>query len=101
MKQTIPDLAYFRAMGYGFTVAMNLSTQDIQNKVLLSKLVVAYSKGLSPEALELEINESDLVADASLAIENLNELTARGFSLRYRRLWYRLFVVSLFKELAR
>ena len=36
-------------------------------------------EGLSPEALELEITESDLVADASLAIENLSELTARGF----------------------
>ncbi|MEC7633274.1 MAG: EAL domain-containing protein, partial [Pseudomonadota bacterium] len=80
MKQTISDLAYFRGMGYGFTVAMNLSTQDIQNKVLLGKLVsLLTQEGLSPEALELEITESDLVADASLAIENLNELTARGF----------------------
>jgi EAL domain-containing protein (putative c-di-GMP-specific phosphodiesterase class I) len=59
---------------------MNLSTQDIQNKVLLSKLVALLTqKGLSPESLELEITESDLVADASLAIENLSELTARGF----------------------
>ena len=80
MKQTIADLAYFREKGYGFTVAMNLSTQDIQNKVLLSNLVsLLTEKGLSPDALELEITESDLVADASLAIENLNELTARGF----------------------
>ena len=80
MKQTISDLAYFRGMGYGFTVAMNLSTQDIQNKVLLGKLVsLLTQEGLSPEALELEITESDLVADASLAIENLNELTAQGF----------------------
>lgn len=80
MKQTISDLAYFREKGYGFTVAMNLSTQDIQNKVLLTKLVsLLTEEGLSPEALELEITESDLVADASLAIENLNELTARGF----------------------
>ena len=80
MQQTIADLAYFRAKGYGFTVAMNLSTQDIQNKVLLRKLVALLTQeGLSPEALELEITESDLVADASLAIENLNELTARGF----------------------
>ncbi|QDG34791.1 EAL domain-containing protein [Alteromonas mediterranea] len=80
MKQTISDLAYFRKKGYGFTVAMNLSTQDIQNKVLLTKLVsLLTEEGLSPEALELEITESDLVADASLAIENLNELTARGF----------------------
>ena len=80
MKQTITDLSYFRSKGYQFTVAMNLSTQDIQNKVLLSKLVTLLTqKGLSPEALELEITESDLVADASLAIENLSELTARGF----------------------
>jgi diguanylate cyclase (GGDEF)-like protein len=80
MKQTISDLAYFREKGYDFTVAMNLSTQDIQNKVLLSNLVsLLTEKGLSPDALELEITESDLVADASLAIENLNELTARGF----------------------
>ena len=80
MQQTITDLAYFRNKGFNFTVAMNLSTQDIQNKVLLSKLVALLTeKGLSPEALELEITESDLVADASLAIENLTELTARGF----------------------
>ncbi|AXT40485.1 GGDEF domain-containing protein [Alteromonas sp. BL110] len=80
MQQTITDLSYFRSKGYRFTVAMNLSTQDIQNKVLLSKLVALLTKeGLSPESLELEITESDLVADASLAIENLNELTARGF----------------------
>ncbi|APD86193.1 GGDEF domain-containing protein [Alteromonas sp. Mex14] len=80
MKQTISDLAYFREKGYDFTVAMNLSTHDIQNKVLLSNLVsLLTEKGLSPDALELEITESDLVADASLAIENLNELTARGF----------------------
>ncbi|BFT30190.1 bifunctional diguanylate cyclase/phosphodiesterase [Alteromonas sp. D210916BOD_24] len=80
MQQTITDLAYFRSKGYTFTVAMNLSTQDIQNKVLLNNLVATLNKqGLSPEALELEITESDLVADAALAIENLTELTARGF----------------------
>lgn len=80
MQQTIADLAYFRQKGFAFTVAMNLSTQDIQNKVLLNKLVATLDKeGLSPQALELEITESDLVADAALAIENLTELTARGF----------------------
>ena len=80
MRQTISDLAYFRGRGYGFSVAMNLSTQDIQNKILLGNLVALLTQeGLSPDSLELEITESDLVADASLAIENLNELTARGF----------------------
>lgn len=81
MQRTISDLAYFRDKGYRFTIAMNLSTQDIQNKVLLDKLVnILKDKGLSPEALELEITESDLVADASLAIQNLTELTSKGFS---------------------
>ena len=81
MQRTISDLAYFRNSGYSFTIAMNLSTQDIQNKDLLDKLVnLLKNKGLSPEALELEITESDLVADASLAIQNLTELTSKGFS---------------------
>lgn len=80
MNQTISDLAYFRQQGYEFTVAMNLSTQDIQNKKLLDKLVrILAGAGLSPASLELEITESDLVADASLAIENLSSLTAQGF----------------------
>ena len=80
MQQTIHDLSYFRSKGYGFSVAMNLSTQDIQNKPLLNRLVTLLTEaGLSPDALELEITESDLVADASLAVENLNELTSRGF----------------------
>jgi len=80
MQQVIEDLVHFRAKGYQFNVAMNLSTQDIQNKPLLDKLVAMLTNaGLSPEALELEITESDLVEDAELAIENLNALTARGF----------------------
>lgn len=81
MQRTISDLAYFRNKGYSFTIAMNLSTQDIQNKILLDNLVnILKDRGLSPEALELEITESDLVADASLAIQNLTELTSKGFS---------------------
>ena len=80
MRRTIEDLSYFRVKGYRFTVAMNLSTQDIQNKPLLNKLVNLLTEfALYPSSLELEITESDLVADASLAIENLNALTSRGF----------------------
>lgn len=80
MQQTINDLAEFRQRGYSFTVAMNLSTQDIQNTVLLNKIVSSLNnKNLLPDVLELEITESDLVEDAALAVENLTELTARGF----------------------
>jgi len=80
MHQTIQDLAYFREQGYSFTIAMNLSTQDIQNKPLLHKLEnMLESANLQPSALELEITESDLVEDADLAVENLNGLTSKGF----------------------
>lgn len=80
MNQTIQDLAYFREQGYSFTIAMNLSTQDIQNKPLLRKLEsMLEAANLQPSALELEITESDLVEDAELAVENLNGLTSKGF----------------------
>jgi len=80
MQQTINDLSDFRTKGYQFSIAMNLSTQDIQNNILLSKLVqLLTDAGLAPEDLELEITESDLVSDASLAIENLTSLKNRGF----------------------
>lgn len=80
MRQTISDLAYFREQYYDFTIAMNLSTQDIQNKALLNELVAFLTeKGLSPASLQLEITESDLVSDATLAVENLSSLRALGF----------------------
>ena len=80
MHQTISDLAYFREKHYDFTIAMNLSTQDIQNKALLNELVAFLTeKGLSPASLQLEITESDLVSDATLAVENLSSLRALGF----------------------
>ncbi|WP_334029503.1 putative bifunctional diguanylate cyclase/phosphodiesterase [Alteromonas sp. P256] len=80
MRQTISDLAYFREQNYSFTIAMNLSTQDIQNKALLNELVAFLTeKGLSPASLQLEITESDLVSDATLAVENLSSLRALGF----------------------
>ena len=59
---------------------MNLSSHDIQNKTLLNELVALLTeKGLSPASLQLEITESDLVADASLAVENLSSLKSLGF----------------------
>ena len=80
MKTTITDLAYFRSKRYDFSVAMNLSSHDIQNKTLLNELVALLTeKGLSPASLQLEITESDLVADASLAVENLSSLKSLGF----------------------
>ncbi len=59
---------------------MNLSTQDIQNTDLLGRLhLMLEEAGLTPEDLELEITESDLVEDAELAIGNMQKLKSLGY----------------------
>lgn len=80
MGQTISDLVRFRGLGYRFSIAMNLSTQDIQNTDLLERLhLMLEEAGLTPEDLELEITESDLVEDAALAIGNMQKLKSLGY----------------------
>ena len=62
--------------------AINLSTQDIQNRLLLERLIhLLDTNGLSTKDITLEITESDLVADANLAIENLTLLRDKGFCI--------------------
>ncbi|MDO6474175.1 EAL domain-containing protein [Alteromonas sp. 1_MG-2023] len=80
LDRTLDDLAGFRQQGYVFSVAINLSTQDIQRPELMQSLAEKIAaKGLTPSDVELEITESDLVEDAALAIRNLNTLKAMGF----------------------
>ena len=80
LDRTLDDLAGFRQQGYVFSVAINLSTQDIQRPELMRSLAEKIAaKGLTPSDVELEITESDLVEDAALAIRNLNTLKAMGF----------------------
>ncbi|WP_189406370.1 EAL domain-containing protein [Alteromonas halophila] len=80
IERTLIDLASFREAGYSFTVAMNLSTQDIQHPELLGRLnSVIRREGLLPEDLELEITESDLVEDAATATDNLTKLSNLGY----------------------
>ncbi|WP_218310640.1 sensor domain-containing phosphodiesterase [Alteromonas antoniana] len=80
MGQTISDLSRFRAKGHTFSIAMNLSSHDIQNTALLDRLILMLEEAdLTPQDLELEITESDLVEDADLAIENMRKLKASGF----------------------
>ena len=80
IERTLVDLAEFRRHGYKFTVAMNLSTKDIQHPELLGRLnSVIRREGLLPEDLELEITESDLVEDAVMAAKNLEQLSRLGY----------------------
>lgn len=82
IRRTIKDLAGFRQAGYTFTVAINLSSQDVQNEVLLNMMectLIEY--GLTPADLALEITESDLLTDAKQACETLSKLKQAGHNL--------------------
>lgn len=82
VTQTLQHLRYFRDMGFAFTVAINLSSQDIQNPVVFERLNRQLSElGLSASDIELEITESDLLADGPHAFQTLLNLKAQGFTL--------------------
>lgn len=81
-QQVIEDLRRFRQAGYPITAAINFSTQDIQNAELLETFTQRLrDAGFASNDVVLEITESDLVADADTAINNLNNLKSQGFAL--------------------
>jgi diguanylate cyclase (GGDEF)-like protein len=82
MGQVIRDLSLIKAQNYNVSVAINLSTQDIQNRKLLDRFIVMLKGADLTEAdVSLEITESDLVEDAEVALRNLEHLRELGFSL--------------------
>ncbi|MDC8830533.1 putative bifunctional diguanylate cyclase/phosphodiesterase [Alteromonas gilva] len=82
LTRVVSDLVHLRAQGINIKPAVNLSTQDVQNRPLLEKLISMLSEHqLSASNITLEITESDLVADANLAVENLRYLQDEGFSI--------------------
>ena len=82
MEQTIYDLSRMRQIGHQITVAINLSTQDIENSALLARFLQRLEDaGLTSSDIELEMTESDLVADEVIALENLESLRNTGFNV--------------------
>ncbi len=80
LNRTLEDLAEFRKQGYIFSMAINLSTRDIQRPETMQGLAREIAlKGLKPSDVELEITESDLVEDTAQAISNLNQYQELGF----------------------
>lgn len=80
--QVIHDLSHLRALGHSVNVAINFSTQDIENKVLLTRFMeMLDANGLSNNDVQLEVTESDLVADEVAAMDNLKELRSNGFHI--------------------
>ena len=82
LNRVVADILILREHKIHIKPAVNLSTQDIQNRPLLERLIVLLdANGLSADDITLEITESDLVADAKIAIANLQFLQDKGFSI--------------------
>lgn len=65
-----------------FTVSVNVSARQFREKTIIADVADALSDaGLSPKNLELEITESLIMQDLSLAIELMRELEAMGVTL--------------------
>jgi len=82
LSRVVADILILRAHQIHIKPAVNLSTQDIQNRPLLERLIALLDANeLSADNITLEITESDLVADAKIAIANLQFLQDKGFSI--------------------
>ena len=82
LNRVVADILILRAHQIHIKPAVNLSTQDIQNRPLLERLIALLDVNeLSADNITLEITESDLVADAKIAIANLQFLQDKGFSI--------------------
>ncbi|MBR9794009.1 MAG: EAL domain-containing protein [Gammaproteobacteria bacterium] len=82
LNRVVADILILREHQIFIKPAVNLSTQDIQNRPLLERLIALLdTNGLSADDITLEITESDLVADAKIAIANLQFLQDKGFSI--------------------
>lgn len=66
----------------GLPVAINLSGQQFKHSDV-DKLIAAavHKRGLRPQMLELELTESELMADAHGTVSTLNKLKAAGFKI--------------------
>ncbi len=82
LNRVVADILILREHQIHIKPAVNLSTQDIQNRPLLERLIALLDANeLSADNITLEITESDLVADAKIAIANLQFLQDKGFSI--------------------
>lgn len=82
MGQVIFDVSRIKKLGYDISVAINLSSQDIENTELIARFLDRLEfAGLTSADVELEMTESDFVADQTRALENLKSLRTSGFNV--------------------
>nr|WP_320049969.1 EAL domain-containing protein [uncultured Desulfuromonas sp.] len=73
---------YYRSSGEWFPVAVNVSARQFIAPGFATELadIVAHYE-IPPSALELELTESMMLDDVTLAIETMNELHGKGFKI--------------------
>ncbi|WP_275786185.1 putative bifunctional diguanylate cyclase/phosphodiesterase [Pararhizobium gei] len=60
-------------------LSFNLSTKDIMSEKTVSALIdILSTSGFDPSALDFEVTETSVMSNFSLALENLDRLTATG-----------------------
>ncbi len=82
VTQVLADMSVWRTRGIELCVAVNMSMENAYNLQLPERLgeLVAQA-GLQPSDLVLEVTESRLMVDRSLAMETLTRLSLMGFVL--------------------
>jgi diguanylate cyclase (GGDEF)-like protein/PAS domain S-box-containing protein len=72
----------WRREGFNLRVAVNLSARQFRQTHLAQTInEILSDTGVSPEYLEIEITESDVMENAESAIATLDELKARGINI--------------------
>ena len=82
MREAATLLDDWHARGWPLTLAINLSARQLHDEALLPVLCESMQRsGASPAALELEVTESILLADADFARARLQALRDAGFRI--------------------
>ncbi|GAA5316880.1 MAG: hypothetical protein AseanaTS_20840 [Candidatus Pelagadaptatus aseana] len=82
LEQSIKQARAWLDSGYNFTVAANLSAQNLLNDQLVDRVAALLRRYQVPAShLELEITESAIMADPNRALKALQEINELGITL--------------------
>jgi diguanylate cyclase (GGDEF)-like protein/PAS domain S-box-containing protein len=82
LREACRRAAEWKRTAPGLTVAVNLSARQLADRDLVHDVAAALAAaGLVPDSLTLEITESVLIEDRSVALARLHELKAAGVRL--------------------
>ncbi|MCF8211645.1 MAG: EAL domain-containing response regulator [Rhodoferax sp.] len=81
-RRVASDLAIWRSQGIHIHASINLSMDSALNLDMPERLLqIVYAHGLQPGDLVIEVTESRLMVERSLAMESLTRLSLMGFTL--------------------